>query len=55
MARKLARVVYRMLKYGQEYVDKGVEYYEERHRQQQITLVTKKAAKLGLLLVEPVV
>jgi transposase len=55
MAHKLARLVYRMLKYGQEYVDKGVEYYEERHRQQQITLVKKKAAKLGLLLVEPVV
>jgi hypothetical protein len=39
---------YRMLKYGQEYVDKGTEYYEQRYRQQQILLLQKKAAKLGL-------
>jgi hypothetical protein len=37
-----------MLKYGQEYVDKGTEYYEQRYRQQQILLLQKKAAKLGL-------
>ena len=40
--------VYRMLKYGQQYVDKGAEYYEERNRQQQIEFVRKKAAQLGL-------
>ena len=28
MAHRLARLVYRMLKYGQAYVDKGTEYYE---------------------------
>src|SRR5687767_8370645 len=33
MAHKLARVVYRMLKWGHEYVDKGLQYYEERHRE----------------------
>ena len=48
MAHQLARLVYRMLKYGQAYVDKGTEYYEERFRQQQIQLLQKKAAKLGL-------
>ena len=48
MAHRLARLVYRMLKYGQRYVDKGAEYYEQRYRQQQIQLLTKKAAKLGL-------
>jgi len=37
-----------MLKYGQRYVDKGAEYYEQRYRQQQIQLLRKKAAKLGL-------
>src|ERR1700730_15756451 len=31
-------------------VDKGTEYYEERIRQQQIHLVRKRAAKLGLQL-----
>jgi transposase len=48
MAHRLARLVYRMLKYGQHYVDKGAEYYERRNRQQQIEFLTKKAAKLGL-------
>lgn len=52
MAHKLARLVYRMLKYGQEYVDKGAQYYEQRHRQQQIALLKKRAAKLGLLVIE---
>ncbi|PYU64597.1 MAG: hypothetical protein DMG49_26215 [Acidobacteria bacterium] len=28
MAHRLARLVYRMLKYGQQYIDKGAEYYE---------------------------
>jgi hypothetical protein len=53
MAHKLARLVYRMLRWGQEYVDKGMQYYEERHRQQQIRLLQKRAAKLGFLIVEP--
>ncbi len=52
MAHRLARLVYRMLKYGQTYVDKGTEYYEERLRQQQIQLLRKRAAKLGLHVVE---
>jgi transposase len=33
-AHRWARLVYRMLKYGQEYVDKGAQYYEQRHREQ---------------------
>ena len=37
-----------MLKYGQAYVDKGTEYYEHRFREQQIQLLTRKAAKFGL-------
>ena len=48
MAHRLARLVYRMLKYGQKYVDKGADYYEQRSRQQQIDFVRKKAAQLGL-------
>jgi hypothetical protein len=50
MAHRLARLVYRMLKYGQHYVDKGAEYYERRNRQQQIEFLRKKAARLGLQL-----
>ena len=52
MAHRLARLVYRMLKYGQAYVDKGTEHYEERFRQQQIQLLRKRAAKLGFQLAE---
>jgi transposase len=48
MAHRLARLVYRMLKYGQRYVDKGAEYYEHRYRRQQIDFLKKKVAKLGL-------
>jgi transposase len=51
MAHRLARLVYRMLKYGQQYVDKGMEYYNQRYRNQQIQSLQKKAAKLGLQLV----
>jgi hypothetical protein len=31
----------------------GLQYYEERHREQQIQLLRKRAAKLGLQLTEP--
>jgi len=48
MAHRLARLAYRMLKYGQQYIDRGAEYYEQRNRQQQIEFLRKKAAKLGL-------
>jgi len=51
MAHKLAVLVYRMLRWGHEYVDKGMQYYEERHREQQIHILKKRAAKLGLLVV----
>jgi hypothetical protein len=50
MAHRLARLVYRMLKYGQQYVGKGAEYYEQRNRQQQIEFLREKAARLGLRL-----
>jgi transposase len=53
MAHKLAVLVYRMLRWGHEYVDKGMQYYEERHRHQQIHLLKKRAAQLGLQIVEP--
>jgi len=51
MAHKLARLVYRLLKWGHEYVDKGLQYYEDRHREQQVQLLKQRAAKLGLQLV----
>ena len=53
MARKLACLFYRLIKHGQQYVDKGTEYYEARYREQQIRSLTKQAQKLGLQLVTP--
>lgn len=49
MAHRLARLVYRMLKYGNQYIDRGAEYYEQKYRQQQIDFIRKKAAQLGLM------
>lgn len=53
MGHRLARLVYRMLKYGQQYVDKGAENYERRYRNQQIQSLRKKAAQLGFQLMDP--
>lgn len=49
MAHNLARLVYRMLKYGEEYVDKGMQYYEEQHRRQEIRAIEARARALGLV------
>src|SRR5208337_4584621 len=47
MAAKLARLVYRMLRYGMKYVDQGAAFYEAQHKQLQIKRLKWKAAKLG--------
>jgi transposase len=51
MAHKLARLIYRMLKYGKEYVDKGMAYYEAKYRERQLKWLNKQAAALNLQLV----
>ena len=53
MARKLACLFYRLLKQGKQYVDKGAEYYEQRHREQQVRFLIKRAKQLGLQVVAP--
>ena len=50
MAHMLARLVYRMLRYGEQYVDKGMKYYEEKYREHEIRSIQKKAKDLGLVL-----
>ena len=47
MANRLARIAYRMLKHGEAYVDKGTAYYEQRYRDQQFRMLSKKAQELG--------
>ena len=36
--------VYRMLKYGQQYVDKGMDHYDQKYRDQQIQSLKKAAS-----------
>jgi len=52
MAAKLARLVYRMLRYGMQFVDKGAEFYEAQHRKLQINYLKRKATNLGLQIIE---
>src|SRR5882724_4530499 len=52
MAAKLARLVYRMLRYGMQFVDRGAKFYEAQHRNQQISYLKWKAAKLGFKILE---
>jgi len=41
MARKFACLFYRLIKHGQQYVGQRMEYYEQRHREQQIRSLVK--------------
>ena len=50
-AHKLARLVYRMLKYGQDYVDKGQHYYEEKYQQRVLKNIKYRAKSMGYQLV----
>ena len=50
-AHKLARLIYAMLTKGQEFVDKGQDFYEEQHRQKSLASLQKRAEKLGMQLV----
>ena len=52
MAAKLARLIYRMLRYGMKYVNQGAEFYEAQHRKQQVIHLKRKAAQLGLQVIE---
>ena len=52
MAAKLARLVYRILRYGVKYVDQGAALYEAQHKQLQIKQLKWKAAKLGFQIVQ---
>jgi len=53
MAARLARLIYRMLRYGMKYHDRGAEFYEQQYRERQIVFLKQKAFSLGLQIVEP--
>ena len=50
-AHKLARIIYAMLRYGQQYVDAGAEHYERQHRQRALRAAKRRAALLGYQLI----
>ena len=50
-AHKLARLIYSMLRYGQEYVDAGAEYYESQYQHRALRAAKRRAAQLGYQLV----
>ena len=52
MAAKLSRLVYRVQRYGMQFVDKGAEFYEAQHRTLQINYLKWRAAKMGLQIIE---
>ena len=46
-AHKLARLIYSMLRHGQDYVDAGAEYYERQYQQRALRAAKHRAAQLG--------
>lgn len=51
-AHKLARLVYRLIKHGELYVQQGMEVYENKYRERVLHNLKKTAASLGLELVQ---
>lgn len=47
LAHKLSKLIYIMLKYGKEYVEKGVEFYEEMYRKRREASLKQKAKEMG--------
>ena len=47
MAAKLARLIYRMLRFGMDFIDRGAEFYEAQMHDMQVRHLKWKAAKLG--------
>jgi transposase len=51
VARKLAQLVYRLLRYGTAYVDIGAQAYEKQFEERRRAALERNAADLGLILV----
>lgn len=50
-ARKIAVLYYRLMKYGFDYVEKGLEEYEKQYKENMLRSLSKKAQQLGMQLV----
>lgn len=53
-ARQLARLIYRMLRYGHDYVDIGEQAYESQFQIRRLSAITETARQLGYTLVPKV-
>lgn len=51
-AHKLARLIYRLLKHGEAYVQTGLEEYEKKYHQRKLHALKKTAESLGFNLVQ---
>jgi len=51
MAHHLARLIYRLLRFGTEYHDKGMEHYERQYRETQMKWLKKQAAQFNMQLI----
>jgi len=51
MAHLLARLIYRLLRYGTQYHDKGVEHYERKYRETQMKWLQKQATLFNMQLI----
>ncbi len=49
-ARKIAVIFYSMLTQGKEYVEAGLDYYEQRYKERLVKGLKKRAAQLGFIL-----
>jgi transposase len=49
-AHKLACLIYRMLRFGSDYVDRGQDYYERRYQGQVVTKLMRRAQELSYTL-----
>lgn len=46
-ANKLAKLFYRMLRFGEEFVDQGADYYEAKHKERVVRGALEKLRRLG--------
>jgi hypothetical protein len=47
----LARLIYRLLRFGTQYHDKGMEHYERKYRETQMNWLQKQAAQFNMQLI----
>ena len=51
LARKIAVLYYRLMKYGFDYVEQGLEEYEKKYKERSLKSLTKKAQQFGMQLI----